>query len=67
MQVSVNGKSISTQSTTLQELLSEQSLQCSPAGIAVAVNGRVIVRDHWLQQCLQANDAIEIVQAVAGG
>lgn len=67
MQVSVNGKLISTQSTTLQALLSEQSVQPPQRRVAVAVNGRVILRDHWSLQCLQANDDIEIVQAVAGG
>ena len=44
-----------------------RSLAIGIAGIAVAVNGRVVSRTALEHYCLQDGDAIEIVRAVAGG
>lgn len=44
-----------------------RSLSIGLAGIAVAVNGRVISRNALEHYSLQDGDAIEIVRAVAGG
>ena len=36
-------------------------------GIAVAINGEIAPRSRWAQTYVGADDAVEIVSAVAGG
>jgi sulfur carrier protein len=51
---------------TLAELLADLGL-AAPAGVAVAVNARVVTRAAFASQALADGDEIEIIRAVAGG
>lgn len=42
-------------------------LQIKPGRIAVAVNRQVVPRSEYARQLIQADDHIDIVQAVGGG
>lgn len=50
---------------TITELLDQ--LQIKPGRIAVAINRQVVPRSEYAQQTVQADDQIDIVQAVGGG
>jgi sulfur carrier protein len=50
---------------TVAALLAE--LGVAPAGIAVAVNERVVRRGSFESHALREGDAVEIIRAVAGG
>ena len=50
---------------TLQELVA--SLQLEGQALALAVNRRVVPRQDWAGQLLQASDNIDIVRAIGGG
>ncbi len=65
MRLTVNNKEGSFVSTTLSELISE--LEISTAGIAVAVNRKIISRQLWEQTVLAEGDSIVIIKAVYGG
>lgn len=65
MRLTVNNKEGSFVSTTLSELISE--LEISTAGIAVAVNRKIISRQLWEQTVLTEGDSIVIIKAVYGG
>jgi len=51
---------------TVAGLLAELGLP-SPAGIAVAVNARVVSRAGFASHALRDGDEVEIIRAVAGG
>ena len=53
--------------TRVGELVALVTGREAPAGVAVAVNGRVVPRSSWERTGLQAGDAVEIVHAVQGG
>jgi sulfur carrier protein len=62
----VNGKPTElADGTTVARLLSE--LGVTAAGIAVAVNERVVRRGAFESHALCDGDAVEIIRAVAGG
>ena len=44
-----------------------KQLDTDPAGIAVAVNDRVVRRSLWTEHKLLEGDRVEIVRAVQGG
>uniref|UniRef100_A0A7C1FPC6 Sulfur carrier protein ThiS n=1 Tax=Caldilinea aerophila TaxID=133453 RepID=A0A7C1FPC6_9CHLR len=67
MRITVNGEDQPYRAQTVAELLAMQGIAPDRAGIAVAVNGKVIARDRWQEHRLQPNDRVEIVKAVAGG
>ena len=48
-------------------LLTQMGYSKDQQGIAVAVNGRVILRSAWSQSALGDGDTVEIVGAVQGG
>ena len=52
--------------TTVAHLLRELGLD-GPAGIAVAVNARVVRRGAFEEHHLRDGDEIEIIRAVSGG
>lgn len=66
MQLTFNNASIETTASLLAELLEEKGLSAK-TGIAVAVNDRVIQRQHWNEHTLQENDAVLVITAAAGG
>ncbi|MCS6827886.1 MAG: sulfur carrier protein ThiS [Caldilinea sp.] len=67
MTIVVNGESQPYRAQTVAELVAMQGIASDRAGIAVAVNGKVIARSRWQEHPLQPNDRVEIVKAVAGG
>ncbi len=52
-------------SISITQLL--QSLDMSNKRLAVEVNQQIVSRSHFSTQILQANDKVEIVQAIGGG
>lgn len=65
MRLTVNNKEGFFLSTTLSQLISE--LEIATAGIAVAVNRKIIPRQLWEQTLLSDGDSIVIIKAVYGG
>jgi sulfur carrier protein len=65
--VAVNGERRTLRAgLTVSDLLADLGLQV-PAGIAVAVNARVVTRAAFATHALRDGDEIEIIRAVAGG
>ena len=54
-----------TGNTVLQSLL--QQLELLKPGVAVALNNKVISKSEWSLTNLQADDQIQVFQAIAGG
>jgi len=52
---------------TLLEVITQQTGQNKFDGMAVALNGEVIIRQKWATTSLEAKDSLEILQAVSGG
>ena len=65
MRLTVNNKEGFFVSTTLSQLISE--LEIATAGIAVAVNRKIIPRQLWVQTLLSEGDSIVSIKAVYGG
>jgi thiamine biosynthesis protein ThiS len=66
MRIQINDKHLEiTEKTNLSELLLAQNVDTS--AVAVALNGQIIHREQWQQTELKSNDAVTLVQAVAGG
>ena len=65
MTIKLNGQSREVASQSIEELLRE--VEAPRAGIAVALNGRVVRRGEMQSTLLQPNDEIEIIRAVQGG
>jgi sulfur carrier protein len=63
--LTVNGSRESLEAATVAELVEAHAL--NGAGIAVAINGRVIPRVAWPTTPLAEGDTIEIVRAMQGG
>jgi sulfur carrier protein len=63
--VTLNGSRESLEAATVAELLEACALNA--AGIAVAVNGRVVPRAAWSTTPLAEGDTVEIVRAMQGG
>jgi sulfur carrier protein len=65
--VAVNGRAKEIpDGQTLVQLLAELGL-AAPAGIAVAVNARVVSQTAFASHALRDGDEVEIIRAVAGG
>lgn len=62
MRVTVNGRPVDTEASTLLDLLG-----VLPDGHAAAVNGEVVPRSAHPSHPVTAGDAVEVVTAVAGG
>lgn len=52
---------------TVEELLKAKGIPAGQRGVAVALNGQVVLRKVWAETRLQAGDRIEIVYARQGG
>ncbi len=68
MNITLNGKNISLQTTTpvnVKQLLQQQNISMN--GIAVAVNQQVIPKSGWENTFIQENDKIIIITATQGG
>ena len=68
MKIEVNGeaKEISP-GLTLHQLLLELEIDPSRPGIAVAINGEVVLRKQWAEMEIQPDSEIEIIRAAQGG
>ena len=65
MEVFLNGAKITTQTTTLAELLEEQHIPTE--GIAVAIGIRIIRRAEWAQTPIADQAEITLIRATQGG
>ena len=65
MKVTVNNQIVETLAENLQQLTEQLTLPA--AGVAVAVNNRMIPRTEWAQQLIHEGDSIVIIKAVCGG
>ncbi len=63
----VNGETAPLTATNVVELLQDAGVDPQARGVAVAVNGTVVLRRDWAQRRLVAGDLIEIVKPFAGG
>ena len=68
MKIEVNGeaKEISP-GLTLHQLLLDLEIDPSRPGIAVAINGEVVLRKQWAEMEIQPDSEIEIIRAAQGG
>lgn len=65
MKVTVNNREVETTASNL--LLLSQQLNLPPAGIAVAVNNRIVPRSEWENSPISQGDSLIIIKAVCGG
>lgn len=67
MHITLNGESyeLANQQPTLVDLL--QQLQLIDKRVAIEVNGQIVPRSEHASTTIQADDTIEIVQAIGGG
>lgn len=65
MKVTVNNREVETTASNL--LLLSQQLNLPPAGIAVAVNNRIVPRAEWENFTIVQGDSLIIIKAVCGG
>ena len=65
--IRVNGETEPLLVATLAALLEEKAVDTAQRGIAVAVNGAIVLRAAWPRTQLSPGDSIEIVRARQGG
>jgi sulfur carrier protein len=65
MKVTVNNREVETTASNL--LLLSQQLNLPLAGIAVAVNNRIVPRAEWENFTIAQGDSLIIIKAVCGG
>ncbi len=65
MNITLNHKEQTIQSTTIDGLIEEFSIETK--GVAIALNNRVIPRSNWGATKLNEGDKVVIVSAVFGG
>jgi thiamine biosynthesis protein ThiS len=65
MNISLNGQPYDTDAVHLGALAEERDAR--RAGIAIALNGKVVRSIAWDETTIHDGDAIEIVTAAAGG
>lgn len=66
IEISINGKRVSTAEATLQALLLAQGYELKNA-FACAVNNTFVPRPQWDARALQNGDRIDIVTPITGG
>jgi sulfur carrier protein len=65
--IRVNGEGAPLSAATLAELLAQNGVDHDGKGVAVALNGRVVRRQAWMQTKLTPGDDVEIVRVRQGG
>jgi len=65
-EISLNGKHVTTEATTLQALLEARGFDFKSA-FACAINNAFVPRPHWPQRQLQNGDRIDVVTPITGG
>lgn len=63
----LNGEVVHSTASTLVELLSEQGIDPTKPGIAVALNDAVVPRASWPEQQVRVGDRVEVITAMQGG
>ncbi len=66
MMITLNGDEIDAEGT-VADLVAVRFGSHTGRGVAVAVNGTVVVRSAWAETALLAGDQVDIVTAVQGG
>ena len=66
LEISLNGKPVSTDATTLQALLEARGYDFKSA-FACAINNAFVPRPQWPQRVLQSGDRIDVVTPITGG
>ena len=66
LEISLNGKRIESDATTLQTLLVGQGFELK-AACACAINSRFVPRAEWPVRALQSGDRIDVVAPITGG
>lgn len=68
MDIKLNGRSATLpQLQTLAEFLRDHQITVETRGVAVARNGSIVPRTSWEDCCLEPQDEVEVIHAVAGG
>ncbi len=65
MKLTVNGKEINFEKSTVLDLIMQYKLK--PGGVAVERNGQILKRDRFEAEQLKDGDVIELVRFVGGG
>ena len=66
LEISLNGKVVATDATTLQALLETRGYDFKSA-FACAINNVFVPRPQWPQRELQSGDRIDVVTPITGG
>jgi len=66
LEISLNGKRVATEASTLQALLLAQGYQLQGA-FACAINNAFVPRPQWAERALQNGDRIDVITPIAGG
>jgi len=66
LEISLNGKRVATEASTLQALLLAQGYQLRGA-FACAINNAFVPRPQWAERTLQNGDRIDVITPIAGG
>ena len=65
--VIVNGAPRAVAGRTVTDLLVEMETPADARGVAVAIDGEVIVRSEWPRRVLGAGERVEVLTAIQGG
>lgn len=65
--IRINGEQKPHDAATVAELLRSLGIEATRAGVAVAVNGRVVPRSRWAAAAIAAGDEIDVVRPAQGG
>lgn len=65
MKVTVNNKEVSTEATHLSGLIAQLNLPA--AGVAAAVNNKMVPRTQWDEYVLTPDAKVTIIKAACGG
>jgi sulfur carrier protein len=66
LEISLNGKRLATDATTLQALLEARGYDFKSA-FACAINNAFVPRPQWPKRELQSGDRIDVVTPITGG
>lgn len=68
MKITVNNRTVGLAGTEAVDLAAFLAAQGVPSvGVAAALNGKVVRREHWASTILKDGDTITVIHAVCGG
>lgn len=65
--VTVNGEPRDAAGRTVADLLVELETAADGRGVAVAIDGEVVLRGDWPRRTLRAGERVEVLTAIQGG